>query len=142
MRATDKFPLGICKQRRKLLDYTIGVTFLGTPFRGSWKTGTAAAEARVGAALERNDEHTWEFAQYLKMSTAERPSPLDEMVQRFSEMCSHDEFKFEIVCVYETRGTSLETIKKRAPSALLNEKGSDIVRSYNLLSWVLRAPLC
>lgn len=127
MRAADNFPKSQSKYRRQVLDYTVGVAFLGTPFRGSWQTGTAALLARIEEARRKGDELTLEFGQYLKLGTREVPSPLGPLVQRFSEMVSEDEFKFDMVCVFETRDTSFEPIAKRAPTLGLDKAGHAIV---------------
>lgn len=116
LRATDKFPKIKSEQRRQLLDYTVGVTFLGCPFRGSWAIGTVALTARLEKAKKDNKEFTYEFGQYLKTGTPEKPSPLVPLVQRFSEMISEDEFKFDIVCAFESRDAYLDALKKRAPT--------------------------
>lgn len=105
------------------------MAFLGTPFRGSWQTGTAALQARIEEAKRKGDELTLEIGQYLKLSTREVPSPLGPLVQRFSEMVSEDEFKFDMVCVFETRDTSFEPIAKRAPTLGLDKAGHAIVGS-------------
>ncbi|KAH7126548.1 hypothetical protein B0J13DRAFT_565635 [Dactylonectria estremocensis] len=121
LRATDNFPKPKSDQRRQVLDYTVGVTFLGTPFRGSWATGTAALDARLDSAAKNNKEYTRELGMYLKMGTPEKPSPLGPLVQRFSQMVSEDEFKFDIVCAYESRDTYLDALKKRAPTLEIKE---------------------
>lgn len=64
IRAADQFhPRG--KNYRQILDCTIGVVFLGTPFRGSWEFGYTTADVRVSAAIATETEFTRELIEYL-----------------------------------------------------------------------------
>ncbi|EXU98174.1 ankyrin repeat protein [Metarhizium robertsii] len=131
IRSADQFhPRG--KNYRQILDCTIGVVFLGTPFRGSWEFGYTTADVRVSAAIATETEFTRELIEYLKQGTPELPGPLDQLVQRFSEMIHHRDFNFDKVCFYETRRTDFSAkIKKMTlPESYtknLDTKGRGIV---------------
>jgi hypothetical protein len=114
VRASEKFTSRGDKYN-EILNCIVGVAFLGTPFQGSWNAGYTAAQLRIAAAIQTGSEHSQELVQYLGRGSEHRSSPLDELVQRFCEMTSHNYFKFKIVCFYETRATNFCAVLKRLP---------------------------
>ncbi|RGP63215.1 ankyrin repeat [Fusarium longipes] len=133
VRATDRYhPRG--PKYRQVLDFTVGVAFLGTPFLGSWETGYSVADLRVAVAVESGGEYNRELMEYLRQGTTEFPSPLDDLVQRFSEMVHHEDFKFGKVCFYETRHTNFSAYRKKLPKSYadqLDANGHGIVVAKN-----------
>lgn len=65
LRAADAYHPEKAKVRR-ILDLTIGVVFLGTPFRGSWKPGYQNACLWVQAAHQEDEPWSEELIQYLR----------------------------------------------------------------------------
>ncbi|KAI6080921.1 hypothetical protein F4821DRAFT_250494 [Hypoxylon rubiginosum] len=134
VRATDLFPLQ-GKLNFETLRQVVGVTFLGTPFRGNWKAGYEAASLRLAiaqnAAAEEGVEYSKELIQYLQLGTPGHPGPLAETVRRFTEMVSNHVFKFPIVCFYETRHTKFKAVLAKLPQdyvqAQIKEDGHGIV---------------
>lgn len=113
-----------------MLDFTVGVAFLGTPFQGSWDLGYSVADLRIAVAIEAGHEYNRELMEYLRQGTAAAPSPLDALVQRFTEMIHHEDFKFGKVCFYETRHTDFSPYRKKLPKNYadrLDETGHGIV---------------
>lgn len=106
----------------EILHFTVGVAFLGTPFRGSWKPGHIASDPRIEVAIGTGCEHSRELIQYLRPTSDNVASPLDELVTRFCEMVNHKNFKFGIVCVYETRDTNFSAIRRKLPEGYAEEK--------------------
>ncbi|QPC62822.1 hypothetical protein HYE67_005053 [Fusarium culmorum] len=129
VRATERYhPRG--QKYRQVVDFTVGVAFLGTPFLGSWDTGYTVADLRVAVAIESGGEYNRELMEYLRQGTAESPGPLDALVQRFAEMIHHEDFKFGQVCFYETRHTNLSAYREKLPKAYaarLDPNGHGIV---------------
>ncbi|KAM0490273.1 hypothetical protein ACHAP8_011750 [Fusarium lateritium] len=129
VRATERYhPRG--PKYHQVLDFTVGVAFLGTPFSGSWGTGYTVADLRVAVAIESGGEYNRELMEYLRQGTPESPGPLDDLVQKFSEMIHHTDFKFGKVCFYETRHTNFSAYRKKLPkdyAAQLDIDGHGIV---------------
>ncbi|KAK2612317.1 hypothetical protein QQS21_001743 [Conoideocrella luteorostrata] len=145
LRAADEFHPGREKYR-PILDCTIGVTFLGTPFQGSWGTGYTAADMRIAAAIESEGEYTQELIQYLRRGSPDCPGPLDSLVQRFCEMIRHKNSKFGVVCFYETRHTNFSAKIKRLPKDYAkkldaNGHGIVVMEDSACLQGVTRIPL-
>lgn len=97
----------------EVLKYTIGVIFLGTPFRGSNLTGRRAADIRYEAALAFGKACSPNMLQYLRQGSMHDPSELDELVTNFQSLITHRAFKFDIICAYETLTTKTSAYKKR-----------------------------
>ncbi|KAH6967166.1 hypothetical protein EDB82DRAFT_542181 [Fusarium venenatum] len=133
VRAADRYhPRGA--KYRQILDFTVGVAFLGTPFSGSWETGYTVADLRVAVAIQSGSEYNRELMEYLRQGTRESPGPLDDLVQRFSEMIHHEDFKFGKVCFYETRHTNFSAYRKKLPedyAARIDTNGHGIVVARN-----------
>lgn len=126
-------------QVQQILNCTTGVAFLGTPFRGSWDTGYTTASLRILFAIDSKTEYARELIEYLRSGTPERPSPLDTLRQRFSEMIHNDQYKFAVVCFYETRRTNFSAKIKKLPKQYaerLDRDGCGIVRSMFSLARV------
>ncbi|XPS77209.1 hypothetical protein M3J09_009240 [Ascochyta lentis] len=106
---------------KHIVDHTVGIVTLGTPFRGSWEFGYANAEARIAMAKESGGEFSWELVQYLrpdKRGDADangRPSPLDDIVQEFAEMIQHNKFRCPVVNFFETRPASYDAFSRSLP---------------------------
>lgn len=88
---------------------------------------------RVSAAIAAAREYNKELIEYLKQGTPESPGPLDDLVQRFTEMIRHSDCNFGIVCFYENRHTDFSAkIKKlELPERYtknLDKNGHGIVR--------------
>lgn len=111
---------GKAKRYSQILYATVGIVFLGTPFRGSWEAGTQNAQLWVDLARAQHDEFSQELSQYLRphgrKDAGGGPSPLDEVVQRFAELIHHEAFKVPVVCFYETRATKKSSLFKALPS--------------------------
>ncbi|PVH70823.1 NACHT-domain-containing protein [Cadophora sp. DSE1049] len=120
---------------REILQSTVGVTFLGTPFQGSWDAGYNTAQLRIAYAAQIGSESSQELIQYLQKASNNRPSPLDELVQTFCEMINHKDLKNKIVCFYESRNTNHSAIGKKLPEGYakeqLNVNGHGIVVTQN-----------
>ncbi|KAL8357997.1 hypothetical protein RB598_002670 [Gaeumannomyces tritici] len=96
----------------EVLRYTVGVAFLGTPFRGCEKFASTAAELRLLIAQQTSAEtgvlHSSDLVSYLKEGSADNASGLDELVQEFSKLIHDRAFKFPITCFFEGRPTNFE----------------------------------
>ncbi|CAG7557861.1 unnamed protein product [Fusarium equiseti] len=124
VRATERY-LPCYNDNRETLDSIAGVAFLGTPFRGSWKTGNLVANLRVRVASEVAGEYNRELMEYLKPGTIDAPSPLDDLVQRFTEMIHHADFSFGKVCFYETRCTDFTPHLRKLPPSYASQLDKD-----------------
>ncbi|KAM0539542.1 hypothetical protein ACHAO7_012078, partial [Fusarium culmorum] len=96
-----------------ILRHTIGAAFLGTPFRGSWATGSEMAQVRYKTAQASGTQCSQSLIELLKQSTPDRPTPLDDLVDQFSSLLRNDDYKFPFICVYETLHTNLSAFKKK-----------------------------
>lgn len=138
------------KSYSQILHATVGILFLGTPFRGSWEAGTQNAKICIDLARAQRDEFSQELPQYLRPHGREDagggPSPLDEVVQRFAEMLHHEAFEVPIVCFYETRATKKISLFKGVPPESRPENVDDFevvrLRSHLTLaqSWKVLWP--
>lgn len=115
----------------EILFYTIGVAFLGTPFQGSWSAGYTAAHLRIAVAVETGREYSKELVEYLKKGSPSAPSPLDEVVQKFTELIAKKAFNLNVVCFYETRHTDFSAKLQSLPEGYrqkeLDKNGHGIV---------------
>ncbi|KLO81075.1 uncharacterized protein LW93_4648 [Fusarium fujikuroi] len=128
------------EQRRQIFDSCIGIIFLGTPFGGSWDTGTKAARLRIEAAkkanLEDNIQYSMELVQYLKEGTDDNPSPLDDLVHRFKESIHNPKFRIPCGYLYETQPAqyagplSRLTSEHRKSQTVIDKHGQGIVVSH------------
>lgn len=91
----------------------------------------------MGASAEENVEYSRELIEYLHMGTKDRPGPLDELVNAFTELIQSDAFKFPVVCFYETRYTKfsavLRTLPKDFTQTAVDKNGHGIVSLTHLL---------
>lgn len=131
VRAADAYhSRGKAQSYRQILNRTVGILFLGTPFRGSWEAGTQNAQLWIDLARAQHDEFSEELSQYLRphgrKDTGGGPSPLDEVVQRFAELINHEAFKVPVVCFYETRATKKSSLFKALPSERRPEHTDDL----------------
>ncbi|KAL8418565.1 hypothetical protein RB594_001965 [Gaeumannomyces avenae] len=105
----------------EVLRYTVGVTFLGTPFRGCEKFASTAAELRLLVAQQTGAEtgflHSSDWVSYLKEGSAVNASSLDELVQEFSKLIHDRAFKFPITCFFEGRPTNFEKMLDKMSEA-------------------------
>lgn len=141
VRAADAYhSRGKAKSYSRILHATVGILFLGTPFRGSWEAGTQNAQLWIDLARAQQNEFSQELSQYLRphgrKDTGGRPSPLNEVVQRFAEMIHHEAFKVPIICFYETRATKKSSLFRGLPPENLPEHVDDfeVVRPRLLLT--------
>lgn len=93
--------------------------FLGTPFHGSWQTGTQVAERRIEQAKqakpEDNIQYSRELVQYLKLGTKDHPSPLDNLIHRFQESMNNPKYTIPRASLYELRPTNFAAPLSRLP---------------------------
>lgn len=101
---------------------TIGAIFLGTPFQGTHEGFCTAADLRVSVAMASGAATTKELLAYLESEPNER-NELDQLVERFSIMINHDDFKIPIRCFYETQPTDFTKIIKDLPSSFVKRLG-------------------
>ncbi|RYP33044.1 hypothetical protein DL767_004955 [Monosporascus sp. MG133] len=99
---------------RDVLKSTVGVAFLGTPFRGSHRGFYTAVQLRIAFAVSRGGEASNNLVKYLN-SDANARGELDELVRLFTEMVYRKQFKFSIVCFYETLPTDFRAILRCLP---------------------------
>ncbi|KAF5621723.1 ankyrin repeat [Fusarium sp. NRRL 25303] len=97
----------------EVLRDTVGVIFLGTPFRSSDPTGRAAAKIRYEAALASGKACSPNLLQYLRQGSMHESSGLDELVVNFQSLINHRNFKFDITCAYETLTTKTSVYKSK-----------------------------
>jgi TPR repeat protein len=106
-----------------LLYFTVGILFLGTPFRGSWKKYSDVAQQRYEVAKQIGNDCAQQLLQYLYGSSNDRPSPLDETVETFSELVAVSSIK--ITCYYETKSTDLSTYLAKLPEEMREQFEED-----------------
>ena len=106
---------------KQIVDYTVGIVTLGTPFRGSWGFGYALAEIRIAEAQANGLQYSWELPQYLRTDKRGdpdangRPSPLDDIIQEFTELIRHGRFKIPVVNFYETLPAGYDAFSRNLP---------------------------
>jgi hypothetical protein len=119
-----------------IADYTIGACFLGTPFRGSWEFGTANAKALMKLAEKRREPFFEELVRYLQQKDRKDggSSPLDELVQVFTEMIGSKKFGFQVLCFYETGTQSYQPYLDKFPEDVgVKPEGFDNVTGYGVV---------
>ena len=88
---------------------------MGTPFLGSHSTLYDTCDLRVSIALQAGREASPYLVRYLLQKNLD----LDEIVHRFCEMVENVEFRFPIVCFYETLRAdykaAMEGVQSRNP---------------------------
>ncbi|KAF5595993.1 ankyrin repeat [Fusarium pseudocircinatum] len=128
------------EQRKQIYDCCVGVVFLGTPFRGSWVTGTEAARLRIEAAKRANPEdniqYSMELVQYLKEGTDDQPSPLGYFVDRFQQSIHNPKYRIPCGYLYETQPAqyagplSRLSPEHRNSQTVIDKDGQGIVVSH------------
>ena len=113
------------EEYREILCLTVGVAFLGTPFRGSWDAGYTAAQLWIAVAIATGGEHSKELPQYLREGSSHQPSPLDELADKFCELVKYQAYKFDIVCIYETRYINHSAKRRKLPKGYAEELDAD-----------------
>lgn len=107
---------------RNILHMTVGIAFLGTPFIGNWENGHKNAKIRLKYTQSGGGDGSEELVQYLRSDHRSddegRPSPLNELVERFTGIVHHVSYKFPIACLYETSHTEYDSLHKRLPVAV------------------------
>ncbi|KAL2868909.1 uncharacterized protein BJX67DRAFT_379844 [Aspergillus lucknowensis] len=84
-----------------ILRATVGILFLGTPFRGSSAASIAQWQVSMGRVLGR------ESSKGLVKSLNEHDEQLDEIRMKFTQLMRRPKLEMPIECVYETRKTRL-----------------------------------
>lgn len=91
--------------------------------------GFSTAEIRLEIAQSNNNECSQELIQYLRNDLRDSkeglPSPLDDVIQKFTKMVAHEHFKFPIACFYENLATKLSSVVRGIPNDKLKEGGID-----------------
>ena len=105
---------------RQIFDCCIGIVFIGTPFYGSWQTGSQTANLRIEAAMQAkpddNIQYSRELIQYLKLGTKDTPSPLDNLIHRFEESIINPKYRIPCASLYETQPTKFAASLLRLPA--------------------------
>lgn len=113
---------------------TIGVIFLGTPFRGTSPELHEVTLVRIAAASDAGVSTTHELAKFLQNNDNDR-GELDELVQKFFKIKDHKMYRFPVICFYETLQTNLSSIIKRLPQKVAEKlsytNGSTVVREFH-----------
>jgi hypothetical protein len=86
-----------------LLNSTRGIVFLGTPFRGSWKFGTEYIGEITSWAKEKRLDYSHELPQYLKQTTTDLPSPLNDLVRDFESIVKKRGSSLRVACFSESQ---------------------------------------
>ena len=89
--------------RQSIFDPTIGVAFLGTPFRG---TGEITAQGLLHAAVAANSDVQPAVLDHLKREDAS----LNYVVQEFTRLCKDVSVHLNVVCFYEQKETKVGRI--------------------------------
>jgi len=89
--------------RRSIFDATVGVVFLGTPFRG---TGEITAQGLLHAAVAANCDVQPAILNHLRREDAS----LNYVVQEFTRLCKDASVHLNIVCFYEQKETRVGRI--------------------------------
>ncbi|KAI0436478.1 hypothetical protein F4803DRAFT_556972 [Xylaria telfairii] len=105
--------------RQEILDYTAGVVFLSTPFRGSAEGHINATAIRIAAAAKQKLATSDDLMKYLRAKEAR--DELHEVVQNFTVMIRHDSFKFPFTCFYETQPTDFSKIVDKLDEEFKNK---------------------
>ncbi|XP_044720024.1 ankyrin repeats (3 copies) domain-containing protein [Hirsutella rhossiliensis] len=92
--------------------------------RGSHESFFTATQLRVVVAIHMRGDSSSELVKYLGNDAGGR-GELDEIVQRFCEMVEDKEFKFPMVCFYETQPTDFTTVIRKLPPEFIKCLGSD-----------------
>lgn len=86
---------------KDILDSTVGIVFLGTPFKGS--PGTKVGQLRVHISRGLNYDASGHLLDVLNCSTG----LLDELTNSFAFMARSHQHYLPLVCFYETEPTLL-----------------------------------
>lgn len=106
-----------------ILRSTIGILFLGTPFRGSFATGAAKWPILYNQLLGQETSR-------LQIQVLEKKTHLlEDLLRKFSEIAREPWLNLPIVCAYETKPTQI--LKAVFPSWSL-PKGKNIVSCWSL----------
>ncbi|KLU91741.1 hypothetical protein MAPG_10690 [Magnaporthiopsis poae ATCC 64411] len=108
---------------RPILDSTIAVAFLGTPFSGTSRVAVVAAQARVQNAGGRGGD---ELVRYLGPD-----GELDGLVRDFIEHIGKRRFSFKLACFYENYPTGNDAHVRGLPEGTLegefDPRGKELV---------------
>ncbi|KAI1330729.1 hypothetical protein F5Y16DRAFT_362489 [Xylariaceae sp. FL0255] len=118
VRAADPYD-----EHQSILKHTVGVLFLATPFNGSDERHINATSIRKAAAIKQNIKTSDNLTKLLGGAGAR--DELYELVQRFTNMNTHEDFKFPIRCFYETLPTDFSQVVKELEEDFRNQLGSD-----------------
>ncbi|KAF4334317.1 ankyrin repeat [Fusarium beomiforme] len=124
------------EERRQIFDSCVGIMFLGTPFGGSWDTGTRATRSRIEAAKRADPkediQYSMELVQYLKEGIDDSPSPLDDLMHRFQESINNSKHRIPCGHLYETQPAQHAGPLSRLS---LEERNSQTVIDQNLKAY-------
>ncbi|KAH8880627.1 hypothetical protein GQ53DRAFT_669415, partial [Thozetella sp. PMI_491] len=108
---------------RGILRSTVGIAFLGTPFRGAHESFCTANQLRISVAMQASGEASSDLIRYLQKDNGGRE--LDESIQRFCEMVENEEYKFPMVCFYETQRTDFTKVLRHLPPQIIESLDSN-----------------
>ncbi|KAM0804501.1 hypothetical protein BDR22DRAFT_878961 [Usnea florida] len=86
---------------KRLIDSTVGVVFLGTPFRGTGSTGIAQWLVLIRRFMGK------ETSESLLEGLREKDNSLNNTIHEFAEMMIQKRDRIQICCFYETRQTQI-----------------------------------
>jgi hypothetical protein len=96
---------------RHILDATIGIVFLGTPFRGSNKLAMTGAQLRVLVAGAFGAEISTNVMLELDIENG----MLQELVEIFARLVSSKDHHIPVTCFFETRITDISKAIQNLP---------------------------
>lgn len=121
-----------------ITDFTIGIEFLGTPFKGCWPVGYRIAHAHCRAAQNNEDRSSWELMQYLRPHAqidandgleVYSASAVSELVEDFIKIITRKELRHlsvdSVFCFYEDQDSDVAARVRGLSDAQLAEAGID-----------------
>ncbi|KAI6355491.1 hypothetical protein MCOR31_011187 [Pyricularia oryzae] len=112
---------------RDIIESTVGIIFLGTPFAGVNIAATIAVQVRIQAALSEGEGYSDELLRYIESTS----TGLDELVQNFARMHLKNK-TFDVVSFYETLPSNFKN-----SFANLNEAAQKVFNNVALVDLVV-----
>ncbi|KAK8121278.1 hypothetical protein PG999_005398 [Apiospora kogelbergensis] len=117
----EKTALVTCSQawqaeNQPVLDYTVGIIFLGTPFHGTAEAHQNATELRLVLESAARNTTAAHLAEYVGKGE-DAQATLHEVVADFSHLIRLERANISVICYHETQMTDYSSIASTLPES-------------------------
>lgn len=103
-------------ENQPVLDYTVGIIFLGTPFHGTAETHQNATELRLVLESAARNTTAAHLAEYVGKGE-DAQATLHEVVADFSHLIRLERANISVICYHETQMTDYSSIASTLPES-------------------------